>query len=86
MIKIYVNEDSYIVNCETGEIYSQDEIEKFISSNVKVATMNNKKTKKNRGYAEKYKTRKRLSRKLFPFSERVLTWPELWKLGVSKNE
>jgi diaminopimelate decarboxylase len=38
MIKIYVNEDSYIVNCETGEIYSQDEIEKFISSNVKVAT------------------------------------------------
>ena len=45
----------------------------------------NKKEKKNRGYAEKYKTRKRVSRKLFPFSERVLTWPELWSLGVSKK-
>lgn len=36
-------------------------------------------------YAKKLKVRKRLSRKLFPNSERVLTWPELWKLGVSKN-
>lgn len=36
-------------------------------------------------YAKKLKTRKRLSRKLFPDSERVLTWPELWKLGIGIN-
>ncbi len=36
-------------------------------------------------YAKKLKVRKRLSRKLFPNSERVLTWPELLLNGVNKN-
>ena len=46
--------------------------------------MNKKKAKRDKGYSTKYKERKRLSRKLFPNSERVLTWPELWSLGITK--
>lgn len=43
-----------------------------------------KKSKRDRGYSSKYKERKRLSRKLYPQGERVLTWPELNSLGVYK--
>jgi hypothetical protein len=38
MIKIHINENGYIVNCETGEIYTQDEIEQFISDDINIAT------------------------------------------------
>ena len=36
--------------------------------------------KKGKGYAEKYKERRRLSRKYQPFGTRVLTWPEIWAI------